>query len=126
MFGVGTNLNGEDNWRARAQCYLRRKEVQAINKELGYDLFFPEKGDNGVGLKHAKKFCGPCEVKLECLTESLDNGEFGTWGGEKQLNRKRLLRLRNTGLSALQMLQKERLLDESTDHNEVSGPDPAA
>jgi WhiB family redox-sensing transcriptional regulator len=124
VFSVGHQ--DEDDWHSQAECYRRKEEVRAINKKLGYDMFFPEKGDNGVGLKHAKKFCGPCPVTLACLTESLDNGERGTWGGEREFSRKRLMRLRNTGLSELQVLQKEQLLDENKDRNEVSGPDPAA
>ena len=123
MFSVGAS---DDDWRKRAQCYLRKEEVQAINKDLGYDMFYPEKGKTEEALKWAKKFCGPCTEKLPCLTEALDNDESGTWGGESFKARRRLGRLRNIDLSKLRMPRQVQLQDESTDHNEVSGPDPAA
>lgn len=125
MFGVGSNQD-EDDWHKRAECHVRREEVKAINKDLGYDMFYPEKGKTEEAVKWSRRFCGPCPVSLECLTEALDNGEPGTWGNETFRARTRLGRLRNTSLSELRMLPKESPQDESNNHNEVSGPDPAA
>lgn len=125
MFGVGSNQDDED-WHKRAECYVRREEVKAINKLLGYDMFYPDKGKTEEAIKWSKKFCGPCTEKLPCLTEALDNGEAGTWGNETFRTRKRLGLLRNIDLSKLQKQQPEQLQDESMDHNEVSGPDPSA
>ncbi len=56
------------------------------------DLFFPEQG---VSLEPAKRICGDCAVKDECLEYALDNRErFGVWGGTSERERRRLRRER--------------------------------
>lgn len=71
-----TRSTGE--WRDSAVC-----------AQLDPELFFPEKSSNATT---AKKICRSCEVRSECLSHALDNGEnFGIWGGlspkERQLLR---------------------------------------
>ena len=56
------------------------------------DLFFPELGESTV---RAKKLCGSCPVKLQCLEYALDAGEsIGVWGGTSPKER---WRLKNAG-----------------------------
>lgn len=48
-------------------------------------LFFPV-GRGGVpasvGAADAKRYCGMCHVRLECLTHALESREeYGVWGG---------------------------------------------
>lgn len=46
----------------------------------------------GPAVKHAKRICAGCEVRAECLTEALENGEDqGIWGGLTRLERRKLL-----------------------------------
>lgn len=54
------------------------------------EIFFPEKGGP---VREAKRVCGGCPVKGECLAFALDNGErFGVWGGLSERERRRLVR----------------------------------
>lgn len=124
MFGVGHR--DEDDWQLKGECYVRREEVYSLAKTLGYDIFYPDNGKTEEAYKLSKKFCGPCPVKLECLTEALDNFEHGTWGNETFRTRKTLASLRRTDLLTPRMQRLGLLLDENTDHSEVSSPDPAA
>lgn len=51
------------------------------------EAFFPEKGENA---KDAKKICGLCDVRRECLEWALRTDErYGVWGGETELDRKK-------------------------------------
>lgn len=58
-----------DNWRLDALC-----------AEVDSELFFPERhADDG---REARRVCGLCEAREECLTYALVNYvEFGIWGG---------------------------------------------
>ena len=50
--------------------------------------FFPEKGGS---TRDAKKVCGSCPVKQQCLEYALSNDErFGIWGGMSERERRRL------------------------------------
>lgn len=55
------------------------------------DTFFPEKGGS---TREAKRICGDCPVKAECLDYALENDErFGIWGGLSERERRRLKRM---------------------------------
>ncbi|GAA3361756.1 MULTISPECIES: WhiB family transcriptional regulator [Saccharopolyspora] len=52
------------------------------------DAFFPEKGQSG---KMAKRICGSCEVREECLRYALGNADLsGIWGGLSESERREL------------------------------------
>ncbi len=71
----------QDPWKQFANC-------------LGVDpdLFFPERG---ASTKEAKRVCGACVVREECLEYALANGEkFGIWGGMSERERRRVRRER--------------------------------
>ncbi|MFP5577158.1 MAG: WhiB family transcriptional regulator [Acidimicrobiia bacterium] len=58
------------------------------------DVFFPDRGES---LEPAKRICGECVVRDECLEHALRNGErFGVWGGTSERERRRLRRVRRT------------------------------
>lgn len=62
----------------------------AICAQTDPEAFYPEKGGS---TKKAKKICGGCEVRLECLQYALDHDErFGIWGGLSERERRRLKR----------------------------------
>ena len=66
----------------------------AVNACRGTDpnLFFPDRGES---LEPAKRICGECVVRDECLEHALLNGErFGVWGGTSERERRRLRRTR--------------------------------
>jgi WhiB family redox-sensing transcriptional regulator len=68
---------GELSWQADALCAQTDPEA-----------FFPEKGGS---TRDAKKVCGSCMVKSECLEYALENDErFGIWGGLSERERRRL------------------------------------
>ena len=67
-------------WATRAKC------LQAEP-----DTFFPEKGGS---TREAKRICGMCEVRSECLDFALENDErFGIWGGMSERERRKLKRM---------------------------------
>ena len=52
------------------------------------EAFFPEKGGS---TREAKKICGSCEVRNQCLEYALQNDErFGIWGGLSERERRKL------------------------------------
>ena len=54
------------------------------------EAFFPEKGGS---TREAKKVCGSCDVRSECLDYALENDErFGIWGGLSERERRKLKR----------------------------------
>jgi WhiB family transcriptional regulator, redox-sensing transcriptional regulator len=56
------------------------------------DVFFPDRGES---LEPAKRICGECVVRDECLEHALANGErFGVWGGTSERERRRIRRTR--------------------------------
>ncbi|MFP3715051.1 WhiB family transcriptional regulator [Isoptericola variabilis] len=66
-------------WQERALCAQTDPEA-----------FFPEKGGS---TREAKKVCGSCEVRAECLEYALENDErFGIWGGLSERERRKLKR----------------------------------
>jgi WhiB family transcriptional regulator, redox-sensing transcriptional regulator len=77
---IGTAFEGELAWMESARCL-----------DADPDAFFPEKGGS---TREAKRICGQCEVRDECLEYALDNDErFGIWGGMSERERRRLKRV---------------------------------
>jgi WhiB family redox-sensing transcriptional regulator len=73
---------GPLEWQQRALCAQTDPEA-----------FFPEKGGS---TREAKKVCGSCEVRSECLDYALANDErFGIWGGFSERERRRLKQRRS-------------------------------
>ncbi len=69
--------DGQLAWQADALCAQTDPEA-----------FFPEKGGS---TRDAKKVCGACPVKQQCLEYALSNDErFGIWGGMSERERRRL------------------------------------
>ncbi|MBO1266511.1 WhiB family transcriptional regulator [Arthrobacter cavernae] len=68
---------GELGWQGDALCAQTDPEA-----------FFPEKGGS---TRDAKKVCGACNVRSQCLEYALANDErFGIWGGLSERERRRL------------------------------------
>lgn len=68
---------GELSWQTDALCAQTDPEA-----------FFPEKGGS---TRDAKKVCGSCNVRAQCLEYALSNDErFGIWGGLSERERRRL------------------------------------
>lgn len=64
-------------------------EARCLNADP--DVFFPEKGGS---TREAKRICGECPVRPECLEWALENDErFGIWGGMSERERRKLKRL---------------------------------
>ncbi|NKX50088.1 WhiB family transcriptional regulator [Arthrobacter deserti] len=73
----GLEDEGELGWQADALCAQTDPEA-----------FFPEKGGS---TRDAKKVCGACTVRAQCLEYALANEErFGIWGGLSERERRRL------------------------------------
>lgn len=63
-------------------------QVDALCAQTDPEAFFPEKGGS---TRDAKKVCGACTVKQECLDYALANDErFGIWGGLSERERRKL------------------------------------
>jgi WhiB family redox-sensing transcriptional regulator len=63
---------------------------QALCAQTDPEAFFPEKGGS---IRQAKRICGRCEVKDECLRHALVHDErYGVWGGLSERERRRLKR----------------------------------
>jgi WhiB family redox-sensing transcriptional regulator len=68
------------NWTARGACL-----------NLAPDELFVQ----GAAQRSARAVCLGCRVRLECLSDALDNRvEFGVWGGMTERERRALLRRR--------------------------------
>lgn len=73
----GFDDEGELGWQTDALCAQTDPEA-----------FFPEKGGS---TRDAKKVCGACNVRSQCLEYALANDErFGIWGGLSERERRRL------------------------------------
>lgn len=69
----------EGEWRNLARCQYTDSA-----------LFFPEKGGSA---REAKKVCGGCEVRAECLDWALENRmQYGIWGGLSGRERRQIWR----------------------------------
>jgi WhiB family redox-sensing transcriptional regulator len=79
IFGFAEDEGEEPGWQERALCAQTDPEA-----------FFPEKGGS---TREAKRVCGGCEVRAECLGYALEHDErFGIWGGLSERERRRLKR----------------------------------
>lgn len=64
--------------------------VDALCAQVDAELFFPEKGESN---REAKRVCGGCPVRAECLGWALANNErYGIYGGLSDRERLRLVR----------------------------------
>ncbi len=80
MATSATMSSGAMAWAERGAC----RDVDPDS------LFVP-----GAAQHRAKRVCASCPVRMECLTEALDNRmEFGIWGGMTERERRSLLRRR--------------------------------
>lgn len=66
----------------------------ALCREVGHDLFFPETGQNPT---EAKRVCKQCPVQAECLEYALTSpfAMYGVLGGTTE-NERRALKRRRT------------------------------
>jgi len=73
---------------AKASIEELRWQDFALCAQTDPDIFFPEKGGS---TRDAKRVCGVCPVREECLQYAMDNDErFGIWGGLSERERRRL------------------------------------
>lgn len=62
----------------------------ALCAQTDPEAFFPEKGGS---TRSAKRICGLCTVREECLEYAIANEErFGIWGGLSERERRRIVR----------------------------------
>lgn len=65
-------------------------QTDALCSQTDPEAFFPEKGGS---TRDAKRICGECDVRGECLEYALGNDErFGIWGGLSERERRKLKR----------------------------------
>jgi WhiB family redox-sensing transcriptional regulator len=65
-------------------------QTDALCAQTDPEAFFPEKGGS---TRDAKRICGSCDVRGECLDYALHNDErFGIWGGLSERERRKLKR----------------------------------
>jgi WhiB family redox-sensing transcriptional regulator len=63
-------------------------QTDSLCAQTDPEAFFPEKGGS---TRDAKKICGSCEVRNQCLEYALQNDErFGIWGGLSERERRKL------------------------------------
>lgn len=63
-------------------------QESALCAQSDPEAWFPEKGGS---VKEAKRICGLCPVREECLQFALDNNErFGVYGGLSERERRKL------------------------------------
>ncbi|MFB4307027.1 WhiB family transcriptional regulator [Actinomadura sp. GTD37] len=82
-----TLVKSSRTWRESARC-----------AEVDPELFFPLSGESS---EPAKKICRRCEVRADCLQDSLDRGErSGVRGGLTARERRSLRRRRRQEAAA--------------------------
>ena len=74
------SVTAPGEWIADAAC-----------AEVGGDYWHPERGEPN---RDAKRVCGLCAVRTECLEYALTNDEHGVWGGMSEQERQRIKRVR--------------------------------
>ena len=83
QFGREDELGGKV---LRALAWQKR----ALCRGTDPDAFFPEQGGS---TREAKRVCGGCEVRLDCLKYALEYDErFGIWGGLGERERRKIKR----------------------------------
>lgn len=92
--------SSETERRVRAESWILGAACQGEDPEL----FFPigTSGPSLLQVEAAKRVCGRCPVRLECLESALESGQdAGVWGGLTELERRDLKgsrrRVRRTG-----------------------------
>jgi WhiB family redox-sensing transcriptional regulator len=59
---------------------------KALCREVDYEMFFPNGGGSS---KNARKVCGKCTVKVQCLNYALTfPSMIGIWGGTTEKQRR--------------------------------------
>lgn len=61
------------------------------NDEHAFQLAFSRKQSDIAEMK--KIYCGPCPIKIHCLTIALHTDAYGIWGGKTREQRMELGRL---------------------------------
>ncbi len=91
-----THVTGRVPWTGAAALIRPEPWVQdARCAELDPELWFPEQGGTAVP---AKKICGSCDVRVQCLAYALRTGqEEGVWGGKSA---RQLGKIRKAGWAA--------------------------
>ncbi len=65
-------------------------QEEALCAQTDPEAFFPEKGGS---TREAKRVCGRCPVRAQCLEYAVAHDErFGIWGGLSERERRRLRR----------------------------------
>ena len=81
----------EPEWRADARC---RSEDASY---FFAPAHFERKPEKDARESVARRLCGACVVQDACLEYALTVGEtHGIWGGKNELERRRLMRARQT------------------------------
>ena len=104
----------DERWRDQALC-----------AQTDPELFFPEKGSSSAG---AKRVCGSCDVRDQCLEDALRRDErFGIWGGLSVSERDRIRALpgRRLGLARARRKTRDQVILAMVDAG-VGAPDVAA
>lgn len=107
-----THVRNDVQWSGSAALITPEPWMQdALCAQTDPETFFPEKG--GKGADDARKICGACEVRDECLAFALrTRQEEGVWGGKSPRQRRRMLALpendqsQRTGLDGLTVEQR--------------------
>lgn len=76
---------------------------EALCRDTDPDLFFPvgTTGQALVQIERAKRVCGECPVRMDCLDFALaTNQDAGIWGGTSEDERRLLRRQRNARIHA--------------------------
>lgn len=72
--------------------------AEALCAQVDPELFHPEWGEPAC---EARRICGLCPARVECLRYALDNGErHGIWGGTTPDERRRIRAHRSRGEAA--------------------------
>ncbi|MDR1448000.1 MAG: WhiB family transcriptional regulator [Candidatus Ancillula sp.] len=65
-------------------------QLDALCAKVDPELFFPDKGGS---TRDAKRVCGECTVKGQCLAFAIENDQrFGIWGGTSERERRSIRR----------------------------------
>ena len=96
-WGDEPSWTGTPEW-AGAPAATEAWRMDALCAETDPEAFFPEKGGS---TRDAKRVCGGCPVRAECLEFALANDErFGIWGGLSERERRRVRQQRVGAISA--------------------------
>lgn len=98
----------DNDWTAAALCATRDPDLLFVT---------------GAAQREAARMCDTCPVKLECLSDALDNRvEYGVWGGLTERQRRAILRRNPDVVSWYAVLSTGRDLGGA----DVAGPAVAA